>query len=299
MRFLSHLFTRIFSGSKSTDYYVYTRSYDRVVTADQLDTLLGPLCDEDRQAHEQAWAAFSTTLVGWRTKAQLHALEADAYIRRVVSDENREGISAAILMDQSGSMRGQSMLLAAAACDMAQNFLVHLGIKTEILGFTTCSWQGGRARKDWLRRGRPSSPGRLCELLHIIYQSSDDLRPSTGSPAFKAMLRPDLPKENVDGEAIEWATARLRAQSSKRKILVVISDGAPVDDSTLAANDTAILARHLKAVISDIQLSNDIDIYGIGINHDTSDYYDKAFKIQSIDDIGFRIIDVLKQSIIK
>lgn len=204
----------------------------------------------------------------------------------------------ALLLDQSGSMRGQSMLLAAAA-DVSQDFLAHLGCRVEILGFTTVSWHGGRARRRWAWRFKPRLPGRLCELLHIIYRNADDQKASTGSWSFRSMLRPDLPKENVDSEALEWAAARLRARPEGRKIIVVVSDGAPVDDATLLANDPEFLDRHLRAVIRGIAEAGDIELAAVGIGFDVSRYYARSAVIQTAEDLGTALIGVLRETLIR
>ncbi len=202
------------------------------------------------------------------------------------------------LVDQSGSMRGQSMLLAAASCDVAQDYIAHLGIRVEILGFTTVRWQGGKSRARWLRKGRPPQPGRLGDLLHIIYRRADDTRASTGGPAFNPMLRPDLPKENVDGEALLWAVSRLRSRRESRKLLVVLSDGAPVDDATFLANDLGYLDRHLRAVIQAIEAAGDVRIVSIGIGFDTSRTYSTPTMITTPGDLGKTLIAALEAAII-
>ena len=194
-------------------------------------------------------------------------------------------------------MRGQNMLLLAAACDIGQNFLVHLGVRTEVLGFTTLRWKGGESRRLWKRRGGRPLPGRLCDLLHIIYRSAEDRRASTGGKNFKQMLRPDLPKENVDGEAIEWAVGRLMRMPARRRTLVVFSDGVPADDSTLIANDAAYLDRHLREVIGRIEHAGDIKLVGVGIGFDTAAYYRTSSMISSVDDLGSRLIEILENAI--
>ena len=214
-------------GGDQVEYRVYTKAFDRTVSAEDIDSALGCLTAAQNAALDEAWALFQNGLVGWKTKVQLHALAAAEAVRRSTTDAERNDTVVSILVDQSGSMRGQKMLLAAASADIAQDFLRHLGCKVEVLGFTTASWRGGRARKRWLWRLRPRQPGRLCELLHIIYRSADDERSSEGGWNFRAMLRSDLPKENIDGEALEWAAQRLRSCPERRKILVVLSDGAP------------------------------------------------------------------------
>ncbi|MDQ3560998.1 MAG: hypothetical protein M3453_17815, partial [Pseudomonadota bacterium] len=212
--------------------------------------------------------------------------------------EERADTVVAILIDQSGSMRGQSMLLAAAAADVVQDFVRHLGSAVEVLGFTTLSWQGGRSRRQWRSRWRPSAPGRLCDLLHIIYCSIDNQEIGTGGSVFKPMLRPDLPKENVDGEALEWAAARLHSLPKASKILLVVSDGAPVDDSTLYENDPAILDSHLKQVVGDITAKSNIKVAAIGIGFEVSRYYPNSATVKTAEDLGTAMVSLLETMII-
>ena len=186
------------------------------------------------------------------------------------------------------------MLLAAAAVDIAQDFLRNLGCAVEILGFTTTSWKGGKSREKWRREDKPPWPGRLCDLLHVIYRDAEDPRTSAGAWNFQPMLHPDLPKENVDGEALEWAAGRLRVQNRGRKILLVISDGAPVDDSTLHDNDPGILERHLREVITNLMAEGRIEIAAIGIGHDVTRYYEQATMIKSAEDLGEELIALLQ-----
>lgn len=278
-------------------YRIFTRDYDVEMEADQLSSVLGPLPDDQHEAHERAWAAFSGALQGWRTEAHLVALDASARIRSRLGAAQLADTTVTILVDQSGSMRGQSMLLAAAACDVAQDFLSHLGITVEILGFTTVRWRGGKSRERWLRRGRLPQPGRLSDLLHIVYRRADDTRASTGGWALKPMLRPDLPKENVDGEAVLWAVSRLRGRPPTRKLLIVVSDGAPVDDATLAANDLGYLDRHLREVVDDIEAVGDVRIVAVGIGFDPSRYYSTSSVVTMPEDLGKSLIDALETAI--
>lgn len=285
-------------GEAST-YRVYTRDFDVVVEASGLDGVLGRLSPTDQAALEEAWGVFSGALQGWRTRQHVKALEAASRIKDAVDSPALADTTVALLIDQSGSMRGQSMLLAAATADVVQDFLRHLGCSVEVLGFTTVRWKGGEARKRWLSRGRRRNPGRLCDLLHVVYRPADDSRASTGGWSFKAMLRPDLPKENVDGEAVEWAASRLRARPERRKVLLVISDGAPVDDSTLMENDPDILARHLLHVVAGIQAKGDIQLGAAGIGFDVGRYYARAATVEVPEDIGSAVIGLLEQLLLE
>lgn len=278
-------------------YRVFTRAFDVEIGATELHTVLGALPPTLQQAHEEAWTALAGAMQGWRTRANLQALEASSRIRGRLGAEQLADTTVAILVDQSGSMRGQAILLTAAACDAAQDFVSHLGAAVEILGFTTVRWKGGRARERWVSRGMPAAPGRLCDLLHIVYRDATDRRASGAGYGLKPMLRPDLLKENVDGEALLWALARLRAQPARRKVLVVLSDGAPVDDSTLLANDPGYLDRHLKAVIADAVEVGDVRLVGVGIGFDPSRYYARSSLVETPDDLGEALLSALEAAI--
>jgi cobaltochelatase CobT len=273
-----------------------SRDFDKIVKADDLDSVLGPLTPLQRVAQKYAWHAFYDGLLGWRTKTHIVALAASSRLRAKLDAKSLADTTVSILIDQSGSMRGQSMLLAAATADVASEFLSHLGVAVEVLGFTTVSWRGGKSRARWLWMGRPSRPGRLCDLLHIIYRSADDRRASTGGWAFMPMLRPDLPKENVDGEALLWAASRLRDRPHRSKILFVVSDGASIDDSTLAANDLGILDRHLRQVIGELEASTDVRVAAAGIGFDVNQYYSRAVTVETPEALGEAMIGLLEQT---
>ncbi|QUS42353.1 CobT protein [Tardiphaga alba] len=227
-------------------------------------------------------------------RVHLDALAASERIRHVTTHDDRADTVITLLVDQSGSMRGQSMLLAAAATDIAQEFLAHLGYRIEILGFTTVSWKGGHPRKFWRWWFRPKAPGRLCELLHIIYRSADDNQAVRLGWGIRHMLRPDLPKENIDGEALIWASERLTIRPEKRKIIIVISDGAPADDSTLDANEPDILDAHLREVIAGIEAKGNIELFALGIGFDVKRYYTACTTIQTAQDLGTSLIGLLE-----
>ena len=278
-------------------YRIYTRAFDRVVIADQLDSVLGPLSAETKATLEKAWDIFETGLMDWKMRVHLDALAASERLRRVTTNDDRADTVIALLVDQSGSMRGQSMLLAAATTDIAQDFLAHLGYRIEILGFTTVSWKGGHPRQFWKWCLRPKDPGRLCELLHIIYRSADNEYASSLGWSIRQMLRPDLPKENSDGEALLWASERLLARPEKRKIIVVISDGAPVDDSTLLANEPDILIAHLREVIADIEAKGEIELFALGIGFDVARCYTASTTIKTAEDLGTCLIGLLERAL--
>ncbi len=190
-----------------------------------------------------------------------------------------------LLIDNSGSMRGRPITIAAISTDILARTLERCGIKVEVLGFTTRTWKGGKARDTWIKENKPKLPGRLNELLHIIYKNADAPVRRT-KKNFGIMLKEGLLKENIDGEALDWAYKRLSARAEKRKILMVISDGAPVDDSTLSSNKSNYLDNHLKYIIKSIEKRGAVELLAIGIGHDVTRYYAKAFTILDVDDLG-------------
>ena len=197
-----------------------------------------------------------------------------------------------LLIDNSGSMRGRPISIAAISADIMARTLERCGVKTEILGFTTRTWKGGQSREDWLAAGRPAHPGRLNDLRHIIYKPADEpyrrARKSLG-----LMMREGLLKENIDGEALIWAHARLLARHEDRRILMVISDGAPVDDSTLSVNHGAYLDQHLRQVIDWIEKRSPVELCAIGIGHDVTRYYSRAVTIMDAEQLGGTMVEQL------
>jgi cobaltochelatase CobT len=197
-----------------------------------------------------------------------------------------------LLIDNSGSMRGRPISIAAISADIMARTLERCGVKTEILGFTTRAWKGGQARENWLAAGRPGHPGRLNDLRHIIYKKADEpwrrARKSLG-----LMMREGLLKENIDGEALLWAHNRLIGRPEERKILMVISDGAPVDDSTLSVNHGAYLERHLRQVINWIEGRSPVELCAIGIGHDVTRYYQRAVTIMDAEQLGGTMVEQL------
>jgi cobaltochelatase CobT len=197
-----------------------------------------------------------------------------------------------LLIDNSGSMRGRPISIAAISADIMARTLERCGVKTEILGFTTRAWKGGQAREAWLAAGRPAGPGRLNDLRHILYKKADEpwrrARKSLG-----LMMREGLLKENIDGEALLWAHNRLIGRPEERKILMVISDGAPVDDSTLSVNHGAYLERHLRQVIGWIEGKSPVELCAIGIGHDVTRYYQKAVTIMDAEQLGGTMVEQL------
>ncbi len=197
-----------------------------------------------------------------------------------------------LLIDNSGSMRGRPIAIAAICADILSRTLERCSVKVEILGFTTKNWKGGQSREDWNKNNKPKNPGRLNDLRHIVYKSADtQWRISKNNLGL--MLKEGLLKENIDGEAIQWAFNRLRKRKEERKILMVISDGAPVDDSTLSVNSGDFLEKHLKKTVKFIESKSDTEILAIGIGHDVSRYYTKAIKISDVQELGDVMINQL------
>ncbi|MGH6994707.1 MAG: cobaltochelatase subunit CobT, partial [Stellaceae bacterium] len=199
-----------------------------------------------------------------------------------------------LLLDNSGSMRGRPITVAATCADILARTLERCGVKVEILGFTTRAWKGGQSREQWLTAGKPANPGRLNDLRHIVYKSADApwrrARKNLG-----LMMREGLLKENIDGEALDWAHKRLLGRTEQRKILMMISDGAPVDDSTLSVNPGNYLERHLRWVIEEIETRSPVELIAIGIGHDVTRYYRRAVTIVDAEELGGAMTDKLAE----
>jgi cobaltochelatase CobT len=200
-------------------------------------------------------------------------------------DTNFRDTVVTLLIDNSGSMRGRPITVAATCADILARTLERCGVKVELLGFTTKQWKGGQAREAWLQGGKPAQPGRLNDLRHIIYKSADApwrrARKNLG-----LMMREGLLKENIDGEALDWAHKRLLARPEQRRILMMISDGAPVDDSTLSVNPGNYLERHLRGIIEEIETRSPVELLAIGIGHDVTRYYRRAVTIVDAEELG-------------
>ena len=209
-------------------------------------------------------------------------------------DTNFRDTVVTLLLDNSGSMRGRPITVAATCADILARTLERCGVKVEILGFTTRAWKGGQSREAWLAAGKPPNPGRLNDLRHIIYKSADApwrrARKNLG-----LMMREGLLKENIDGEALDWAHKRLLARTEQRKILMMISDGAPVDDSTLSVNPGNYLERHLRWVIEEIETRSPVELIAIGIGHDVTRYYRRAVTIVDAEELGGAMTEKLAE----
>jgi cobaltochelatase CobT len=208
------------------------------------------------------------------------------------SEHKFKNTTVTLLIDNSGSMRGRSINLAAVCTHLLTTTLERCQIKTEVLGFTTRDWKGGQSKQKWIDSGSQFNPGRLNDLRHIIYKSADEswIR---SKKFLGCMLKDGLLKENIDGEALSWAHSRLIKRDEERKILIVISDGAPVDDSTFSANSDNFLEDHLKEIIQNIEDCNNIELLAIGIGHDVNKFYKNSVTIINADELGNVLLENL------
>ena len=305
-------------GQTSTfSYKVYTRNFDEEIKAEDLcspeelqrlrkhlDQLMGPSKTTiSKLAHRLQRFLMAQQNRSWEfnkeegmlDSARLHKIITDPLTPltyKIEKDTEFRDTSVSLLVDSSGSMRGRSMTVAAICADIISTTLERCNVKTEVLGFTTKQWKGGESRKLWMENGKPENPGRLNDLRHIIFKSADTPW-RRGQKNFGLMLREGLLKENVDGEALIWAHDRLAKRTEQRKILMVISDGAPVDDSTLSTNPTNFLDLHLRQVIHSIETQSDINLIAIGIGHDVTRYYKNAVTIHRAEELGGAMLEQL------
>jgi len=297
-------------GEVTKRYQVYTTEFDEVVapleicSASELSRLRERL-DEHVGDLQSSVGRFANRLQRHLLAHQNRSWDFDqeegvldtARLTRVVTDPmqpltfKREKESkfrdtlVTLLIDNSGSMHGRSIIVAASCADILGNTLERCGVRVEILGFTTRAWKGGQSRNKWVIAGQPVNPGRLNDLRHIIYKGADTPW-RRGKSQLGLMLRKGLLKENIDGEALTWAYQRLVARPERRKILMVISDGAPIDDSTLSANPGKLLERHLQDVIRQVEADPDVELTAIGIGHDVKQYYQKAAMIANVNELA-------------
>ena len=299
------------------NYKVYTRSFDEELKAEDLcspeelqrlrkhlDQLMGPSkTTVSKLAHRLQRFLMAQQNRSWEFNkeegmldpSRLHKIITDpltALSYKVEKDTDFRDTSVSILVDSSGSMRGRSMTVAAICADIISTTLERCNVKTEVLGFTTKQWKGGESRKKWMEDGKPDNPGRLNDIRHIIFKSAETPW-RRGQKNFGLMLREGLLKENVDGEALIWAHDRLARRQEQRKILMVISDGAPVDDSTLSTNKNNFLDLHLRQVIHSIESQSSVSLIAIGIGHDVTRYYKNAVTIHRAEELGGAMLEQL------
>ncbi len=308
---------------RGPDYKPFTGKFDEVVGAEdlcdpeELDRLRGYL---DKQlSHLQGVVArlanrLQRLLLAQQNRAWEFDLEEGlldpARLTRVIvdpmhplsfkreKDTDFRDTVVTLLLDNSGSMRGRPITVAATCADILARTLERCGVKVEILGFTTRAWKGGQSRESWLSQGKPANPGRLNDLRHIVYKAADaPWRRSRKNLGL--MMREGLLKENIDGEALDWAHKRLLGRPESRKILMMISDGAPVDDSTLSVNPGNYLERHLRWVIEDIETRSPVELIAIGIGHDVTRYYRRAVTIVDAEELGGAMTEKLAELFIE
>ena len=310
---------RLVEQTLNFEYKVYSREYDEEILAEEmcsseelqrlrrhLDQLMGPSKSTiSKLAHRLQRFLLAQQNRSWEFNkeeglldaSKLHKIVLDPITPlsyKVEKETDFRDTVVSILVDSSGSMRGRSMTVAAICADIISTTLERCNVKTEVLGFTTKQWKGGESRKRWVEDGKPENPGRLNDIRHIIFKSADTSW-RRGQKNFGLMLREGLLKENVDGEALIWAHDRLARRQEQRKILMVISDGAPVDDSTLSTNPNNYLDLHLRQVIHSIETQSPVNLIAIGIGHDVTRYYKKAVTIHRAEELGGAMLDQLTE----
>ena len=311
------IFQKSSKPSLNLDYKIFTNQFDEIIKAENLEN--SDDANKLRKTLDQQLVGFQDIITKLANKLQRQLLakqnrawEFDleeglldsSKLPRIIMDPYNslsfkkekdldfKDTVVTLLIDNSGSMRGRPITIAAICADILSRTLERCSVKVEILGFTTKNWKGGQSRENWNKNGKPKTPGRLNDLRHIIYKSADThWRQAKNNLGL--MLKEGLLKENIDGEAISWAFNRLKKRKEERKILMVISDGAPVDDSTLSVNSGDFLEKHLKKIVNFIEDKTDIEILAIGIGHDVSRYYKRAIKITDVNELGDVMISQL------
>ena len=299
------------------DYKIFTSQYDEITKAENLEnadeaTKLRRSLDQQLVGFQDVITKLANKLQRQLLAKQNRAWEFDleeglldsSKLPRIIMDPYNslsfkkekdldfKDTIVTLLIDNSGSMRGRPITIAAICADILSRTLERCSVKVEILGFTTKNWKGGQSRELWNKNSKPKTPGRLNDLRHIIYKSADThWRQAKNNLGL--MLKEGLLKENIDGEAILWAYNRIKKRKEERKIMMVISDGAPVDDSTLSVNSGDFLEKHLKKMVKFIENKTEIEVLAIGIGHDVSRYYDKAIKITDVNELGDVMISQL------
>ena len=308
-----------FKSNKEKDYSIYTTNFDEIIDAkdlvtndeslrlrNQLDNLIKPhIPTIGKLANRLQRLLLAKQNTNWNfnldegmlDNARLHRIIANPRFPLSFKQETENDFKdtvVTLLIDNSGSMRGRSISLAAICADIIGSTLERCQVKTEILGFTTKHWKGGDSKKMWIINGNTSNPGRLNDIRHIVYKSADNSW-RRSRKYFGAMLREGLLKENIDGEALSWSHERLLKRQEERKILIVISDGAPVDDSTLSANREDFLDNHLREIISKVEKESPVELQAIGIGHDVTKYYKNALTINRAEELGEVLLEELSK----
>ena len=304
------VFQKMNAGIEDKEYKIFTSQFDEITMAENLEskeeiTKLRKSLDQQLVSFQDLITKLANKLQrqllakqnrAWEFDLEEGLLDSSKLTRIIIDPYNSLSFKkekdldfkdtvVTLLIDNSGSMRGRPITIAAICADILSRTLERCSVKVEILGFTTKNWKGGKSREEWNKNNKPKNPGRLNDLRHIIYKSAD-IHWRQSKRNLGLMLKEGLLKENIDGEAISWAFNRLKKRKEERKILMVISDGAPVDDSTLSANSGDFLEKHLKKVVKFIESKSEIEILAIGIGHDVSRYYNKAIKITDVQELG-------------
>ena len=304
------VFQKMNAGIEDKEYKIFTSQFDEITMAENLESKEEII--KLRKSLDQQLVSFQDLITKLANKLQRQLLakqnrawEFDleeglldsSKLTRIIMDPYNslsfkkekdldfKDTVVTLLIDNSGSMRGRPITIAAICADILSRTLERCSVKVEILGFTTKNWKGGKSREEWNKNNKPKNPGRLNDLRHIIYKGAD-IHWRQSKRNLGLMLKEGLLKENIDGEAISWAFNRLKKRKEERKILMVISDGAPVDDSTLSVNSGDFLEKHLKKIVKFIESKSEIEILAIGIGHDVSRYYNKAIKITDVQELG-------------
>ena len=304
------VFQKMNAGIEDKEYKIFTSQFDEITMAENLESKeeiikLRKILDQQLVSFQNLITKLANKLQrqllakqnrAWEFNLEEGLLDSSKLTRIIMDPYNSLSFKkekdldfkdtvVTLLIDNSGSMRGRPITIAAICADILSRTLERCSVKVEILGFTTKNWKGGKSREEWNKNNKPKNPGRLNDLRHIIYKSAD-IHWRQSKRNLGLMLKEGLLKENIDGEAISWAFNRLKKRKEERKILMVISDGAPVDDSTLSVNSGNFLEKHLKKIVKFIESKSEIEILAIGIGHDVSRYYNKAIKITDVQELG-------------
>ena len=304
------VFQKMNAGIEDKEYKIFTSQFDEITMAENLESKEEII--KSRKILDQQLVSFQNLITklanklqrqllakqnrAWEFNLEEGLLDSSKLTRIIMDPYNSLSFKkekdldfkdtvVTLLIDNSGSMRGRPITIAAICADILSRTLERCSVKVEILGFTTKNWKGGKSREEWNKNNQPKNPGRLNDLRHIIYKSAD-IHWRQSKRNLGLMLKEGLLKENIDGEAISWAFNRLKKRKEERKILMVISDGAPVDDSTLSVNSGNFLEKHLRKIVKFIESKSEIEILAIGIGHDVSRYYNKAIKITDVQELG-------------
>ncbi len=312
-----HVIQKLNKNTEDNDYKIFTTKFDEVAKAESLES--SEEISKLRKTLDQQLTSFQDLITklanklqrqllakqnrSWEFDLEEGLLDSSKLTRIIIDPYNSLSFKkekeldfkdtvVTLLIDNSGSMRGRPITIAALCADILSRTLERCSVKVEILGFTTKNWKGGQSREEWNKLGKQKNPGRLNDLRHIVYKSADS-QWRQSKKNLGLMLKEGLLKENIDGEAISWAFNRLVKRKEERKILMVISDGAPVDDSTLSVNSGDFLEKHLKKTVKTIENKKDFELLAIGIGHDVSRYYNKAIKITDVQELGDVMISQL------